>query len=113
MEDLKRLRQSKFKSSRAFAKKSPFSREIARKIESKDRPPDLGEFIAWVEACGADPVNWLLQYLGEDQRRIRETDKDLFRIFKQAMKIPARRNAIEALFRTWIADDALADRDER
>lgn len=111
--DLKRLRQSRFKSSRAFAAASNISREIARKIESGERAPDFAEFVAWVSACKADPLQWLIQYLTEDQRRIAEADKDMLLTFRQAMKIPERRRAIEALFDSWKTDDALADINDR
>ena len=113
VKDLKRLRQSKFKSSREFARKTGFNRETARLIEKGKHPPDLAEFIDWIRFCGADPAEWLVQYLSEDRRRIAAADKELTAMFRQALKLPRRRFQIEEILKGWAARDELDDRNQQ
>lgn len=114
VEDMKKLRRRRFKSSRAFSEETGFSREIARKIESGERLPDLAEFIEWVQACGADPAEVLFTHVSDqDKRSVKDAQRSLYRDFRSALNMPERKIILEALFRSWALDDERAGNSRR
>lgn len=113
IEDLVRLRNSLDLSLRAIATRSGISREIVRKIESREHVPTVPEVFGWLHACGVSPALWLVQYLNEEELRVRDQDRDLAKTFKESLRHPERRKTIEAFFGMWSAADKKPDKPRR
>lgn len=117
IEDLIRLRKSRNLSQRSLAKileeTIGLSREIVRKIESREHPLQVDELFAWLHACGASPALWMVQYLSVEEYKVRDNDRVLARSFQQAIRNPGHRKFIEELLKMWETDDKRPDRPPR
>lgn len=117
IEDLIRLRKTRKLSQRSLAKileeTIGLSREIVRKIESREHALQVNELFAWLHACGASPALWMVQYLSVDEYKVRDNDRVLTRSFQQAIRNPARRKLIDELLKMWETDDKQPDRPPR
>jgi transcriptional regulator with XRE-family HTH domain len=113
IEDLVRLRNSRSWSQRTLAQRSGISREIVRKIETREHPIQVDELFAWLHACGVSPVLWLLQYLNQEELKVRDKDRHLAQLFQRALRIPQHRKTIEAVLGMLAGGDDIADTPQR